>query len=65
MKDYDMVITIKKGDSKKTIERKLSKLSKKKGFPAHKFLGKIKVDGDPLEIQRKMRDEWEERSRRY
>ena len=60
-----MVITIKRGDSKETIDKKLSKLSKKKGFQAHKFLGKVKVDGDPLEIQRKMRDGWEKRTRTY
>lgn len=70
-----MVITIKKGDSKAAIKRKLSRLPKKKakrpsnrkladkkkstGFPAHLFTGKVKFEGDPVEIQRKMRDEWE------
>jgi hypothetical protein len=57
---------IKKGDSKATIERKLKKFTKReKGFPAFKFLGKVKFEGDPVEIQRKMRNEWEERSGRH
>ena len=60
-----MVITIKKGDSKKTIEKKLSKLPKKKGFQAYKYLGKIKFDEDPVAIQRRLRDEWKKRSDRY
>ena len=49
-----MVITIKKGDSKKTIEKKLSKLPQKKGFQAYKYLGKIKFDEDPIAIQRRL-----------
>ena len=56
-----MTITIKKGESKKSIQQKLARLKKPKtmGFPAHLFTGKVKFDGDPVEIQRKMRDEWE------
>src|SRR5882672_9530240 len=65
VKDCGMVITIKKGDSKKTIEKKLSKLPKKKGFQAYKYLGKIKFDEDPVAIQRRLRDEWKKRSDRY
>lgn len=68
-----MVVKIKKGDSKEAIKKKLSRLPKKKakrvvnrkltnkkkpGFPAHLFTGKVKFEGDPVEIQRKMRDEW-------
>ncbi len=69
-----MVITIKKGDSMEAIKKKLSRLPRKKpkrltnrklsnkkkptGFPAHLFTGKVKFEGDPVEIQRKMRDEW-------
>jgi hypothetical protein len=37
----------------------------KNDFPAHKFTGKVKFEGDPIEIQRKLRDEWEERLRRH
>jgi len=61
-----MVITIKKGDSMEAIKkkpkrltnRKLSNKKKPTGFPAHLFTGKVKFEGDPVEIQRKMRDEW-------
>ncbi|MFP9097443.1 hypothetical protein ACLI09_00185 [Flavobacterium sp. RHBU_24] len=31
----------------------------KKGFDAKAFLGTVKFDKDPLEIQKEMRDEWE------
>lgn len=56
-----MTVKIKKGESKKSIESKLSKLAKtkRKGFPAHLFTGKIKIEGDALEIQKKMRKEWD------
>jgi hypothetical protein len=55
-----MVVKIKKGESKSSIESKLKRLRKssKKGFPAHLFTGKVKFAGDPVEIQRKLRDEW-------
>lgn len=56
-----MTVKIKKGESKKSIETKLKKLSKSKskGFPAHLFTGKIKIDEDPVALQRKLRDEWQ------
>jgi hypothetical protein len=55
------------------LEKKKKKLIKaqpkvkrgKNDFPAHKFTGKVKFEGDPIEIQRKLRNEWEERLRRY
>ncbi|MBN8652126.1 MAG: hypothetical protein J0L67_11895 [Cytophagales bacterium] len=55
------VVKIKKGESKRSIESKLRKLNQKvkQGFPAHLFTGKIKFDGNPVEIQRNLRDEWE------
>lgn len=55
-----MVITIKKSDSKKTIERKLRGL-RSKGFQAHKYLGKVKIEGDGLAIQKQLRDGWKKR----
>ena len=60
-----MRIVIKEGDSKSSIEKKMRKLvtGKKKGFPAFQFLGKVKIDEDPLLIQKRLRDEWAERSR--
>jgi hypothetical protein len=53
-----MAIKIKKGSSKKTIQKKLSR-AKGKGFPAHKFTGKIKTKIDAVAIQKKLRNEWE------
>lgn len=53
-----MTIVIKKGSSKKKIEEALRKLKKGKGFPASKFNGKMKIEGDALEIQKRLRDEW-------
>ena len=32
-----------------------------KGFPANKFLGKIKSERSPLEIQKELRNEWQSR----
>ena len=32
---------------------------KNTGFDARKYLGTIKFDRDPMEIQNEMRDEWE------
>ncbi|NOS90413.1 MAG: hypothetical protein HOP30_00680 [Cyclobacteriaceae bacterium] len=52
-----MVITINKG------ERKLKSLPEAEGFQAFKFLGKVKVDGDGLSIQKQMRNGWKERIR--
>lgn len=31
---------------------------KKKGVDVRSFAGKLKLDGDPLEIQKRMRDGW-------
>lgn len=60
-----MTVYIKKTDTMEDIKRKMARVmrargKKRKGFPAHKFLGVMKgVYGDPLEYQKKMRDEWE------
>jgi hypothetical protein len=54
-----MVVVIKKGESKKSIQSKLRKLKSGKGFPASKFTGKVKIKEDAVAIQRKLRDEWE------
>lgn len=53
-----MVVVIKKGDSKKLIQRKLKKLKSGKGFPASKFTGKVNIEEDAVLIQRRLRDEW-------
>lgn len=54
-----MVTIIKKGIKKKEFDKKLSSLKSVKKFDAHKFCGIIKLEEDPLLIQRKLRDEWE------
>ena len=53
-----MVVRIKRGSSKKSIEDTLKKLKKLKGFPAHKFCGTVKFKKDALTIQKQLRDEW-------
>ena len=54
-----MVTVIKKGSDKKEIEEALSKLKSKKKFDAFKYCGTVKLKEDPLDIQKRMRDEWE------
>jgi len=59
-----MMVVIKKGESKESIQKKLNKLKGKgKKFPARKFLGILKIDEDPVKIQRRLRDEWKNRAR--
>ncbi len=56
-----MVLVLKKGASKKeiaAIRKKLDKLPVK-GVDTKKYCGVIKLKEDPMEIQKKMRDEWE------
>ena len=53
-----MVIVIKKGASRKEIEKVLAKMVTKKGFDALKHSGVIKLEDSPIEIQKKLRDEW-------
>ena len=57
-----MVTTVKSGASKKSIETILKKVSKElkpKGINAHKYLGKVKLSKNPLDIQKELRNEWE------
>jgi hypothetical protein len=54
-----MTIVIKKGTTKLEVEKlllKLNKPNKNKGL--RQFYGKFPIDGDALEIQKKLRDEW-------
>lgn len=53
-----MVTVIKKGASKKSIQKSLRKLKKSKGFNPAKHSGVLKLDEDPLEIQKRLRNEW-------
>jgi hypothetical protein len=55
-----MVTVIKSGASKESIESSIKKLSNsnKKGFDANKFCGVVKLNEEPLDIQKRLRDEW-------
>lgn len=59
-KDIAMITTIDKSkdvnEAKTLIE---SVHEQKKGIDLSKFVGKIKIDEDPLAIQKKMRNEWD------
>lgn len=54
-----MVTIVKKGSDKKEAAKQLKKALKTKGVDTRKYCGVIKLVEDPLEIQKKMRDEWE------
>lgn len=56
-----MVTTLKHGSQKDSITKLLNRLSKKagRGIDAHKYSGLIKLKGNPLEIQKELRNEWE------
>ena len=57
-----MVITIKRGASKKSIRNiweNLVRDIKPKGVNTYAYVGKINLDKDSLEIQKKLRSEWE------
>lgn len=53
-----MVLILKKGASKKQIQDITKKLELKKGISIAKYIGRIKLTEDSLEIQKKLRDEW-------
>ncbi len=56
-----MVLVLKKGAGKKEIDAIEEKLFKegKSGFNAQKYNGTLKIKGDALKIQKKLRNEWE------
>jgi len=57
-----MVTTIKQGATKKSIANKLDSLMKNSnphGVDVYKYLGKINLEKDALNIQRELRNEWE------
>lgn len=57
-----MVITIRRGASRKSILNKLETIAKEikpKGIDTHKYLGKISLKKDALTIQKELRNEWE------
>lgn len=56
-----MVLVLKKGAGKKEIAALEEKLKAKTsgGFDAQKFNGTLKIKGDALAIQKKLRNEWD------
>ncbi|APF20166.1 hypothetical protein [Caldithrix abyssi] len=50
-------ITITKKDRKQTYIRKLNQITLK-GLDAKKYCGILKIEEDPLKIQKRLRDEW-------
>jgi hypothetical protein len=53
-----MTIIIKSTYDKEHIKKTLSTLIQKGKFNSKKYCGKIKLQEDPLVIQKNMRDEW-------
>ncbi len=56
-----MVVIIKKSTPRNKLKTLLRKAqpAKAKGLDAMKHLGKLKLEEDPLAIQRRLRDEWD------
>ena len=54
-----MVTIIKKGFDKQNIQRLLANLKSKKGLNAFKYCGTVKLEKEPMVIQKSLRDEWE------
>ncbi len=57
-----MVLVLNKGATKKEIDqinKKLGSLPPRKKMDAKRYCGVIKLKEDPLDIQKKLRDEWE------
>ena len=57
-----MVTTIKQGSSKEEISHLLKAYNKKKskkGIDVRKYCGILNLEEDPMELQKKWRDEWE------
>lgn len=54
-----MVAIIKKGASKEAIRKELERAKRGKGLNAKKYLGVIKLKEDPVDAQKRMRNEWD------
>lgn len=56
-----MVITIRRGATKKSIKNILERIAKETkplGINTHKYVGKISLKKDALTIQNELRNEW-------
>jgi hypothetical protein len=58
-KSDSMTIVIKRKSGKKNISKLLKKAMSSKGVDTRKYCGVIKLNRDPLTIQKELRDEWE------
>lgn len=54
-----MVTIIKRGADRKEIAKALSTFKSTKKFDSYKHCKAIELKEDPVDIQKKMRDEWE------
>ena len=54
-----MVTVIKKGTDTKQLAKQIKKALETKGVDTHKYCGVLKLNEDPVVIQKRMRDEWE------
>jgi hypothetical protein len=53
-----MVTIIKRGAHKLNIQKALDSVTLRRGIDASKYCGKIKLEKEPLTIQKNLRDEW-------
>lgn len=53
-----MVTIIKKGTTRAELDKHLEQISSAKKLDVTKFSGVLKIKEDPLEIQKRLRDEW-------
>ena len=53
-----MVKIVRKNTSKKKLEEIFSGFPTSKKLDAFQFLGKLKLEEDPVKIQKKLRNEW-------
>lgn len=55
-----MVVVVKRNTSRNSLKALLRKArpKKAKGFDAKRFNGALKLKGDPVKVQRALRDEW-------
>lgn len=56
-----MVTTLKYGSQKDSLSKLLDRLNKRsrKGIDVKKYTGILKLDKDPLAIQKELRNDWE------
>ncbi|MBC8173683.1 MAG: hypothetical protein H7X71_07245 [Chitinophagales bacterium] len=56
-----MTVYIKKGTTKEEFDKILKEMESKrknKGVDTRKFCGTVKIEGDGLKIQKRLRNEW-------